>query len=585
MYHRKPKNVCKRLSNSKKILTFAGCMNKKLISAISAGLIVLCGCSGDQTEAPKPLPQPVNEFSLSKTSISADYEAGSAYVDVATDLPWAASSAADWVKLKPSSGVGKASVWISWLENAGFTNRDAAITFEAEVSGNNMTYELTINQGHKVEASHIVSTRAVLGNLAKAEEDSVELVFDRPTDLLYYESASELYQLTTKAEKIGDGTCWRLPLKIAGAGGEYGIRMAWKSAVDGIESRDTIYVPFCDKSYKLPQANGSIRYSALALDKKSLWVAVAGTDYFSTDSNVLMQLSLDDMKLLKTVKMPFAPRHICVNPYNGLLYVSGRKDYISVVDPASGKVVKKIQIETSPNAHPQYPTIYADEVAFTSDGFGIVRLVANGASILEWRYIDSANDDKITLSGYSWAEHQLEHLYVNYDRSRIYANMYPSTYTTIEWFNRQNPVPNKVKIDGKFQSDKFYAGGSLTELSMSPFANKAFICTAPSSECVVSLDAPVGYSEVLEIEARGSTCVWDGLVTDRDYVYHICNTSGLLVLYDMTRGEAIYGTRHEFSYANEAVKCHFLPTTNQLLVTANGGIYILDAAKLKAKSL
>ena len=121
-------------------------------------------------------------------------------------------------------------------------------------------------------------------------------------------------------------------------------------------------------------------------------------------------------------------------------------------------------------------------------------------------------------------------------------------------------------------------------LSMSPFANKAFICTAPGSECVVSLE-PVGYSEVLELEARGSKCVWDELVKDRDYVYQICRGNRLLVLYDMTRGEAIYGTRQEFDVTNGVVACHFLPATNQLLVTAFGGIYILDAAELKAKGL
>lgn len=559
-------------------------MNKDLISAIFAGLLVLCGCSSDQVETPKPKPQPINQFSLSKTSISAGYEVGSGYIDVVTDLPWVATTSANWIKLKPSSGTGNANVWISWLENNGFTDRNAAITFEAEVSGSSRKWELTVNQGHKVDASHIVSMRAVLGNLAKDEQDSVELVFDKPTELLYYNLVSELYQLTTKAEKIGDGICWRLPLGIAGTGGEYGIQMAWKSAVDGIESRDTIYVPFYQKCFKLPHADSGIKYSALSLDKKSVWLAVYDADG-GTDDNLLMQISLDDLKLLKTVKMPFAPSHICVNPYNGLLYVSGRKDYISVVDPAIGSVVKNIQIEVSPDAHPQYPTIYADEVAFTSDGFGIVRLVAaNGATLMEWRYIDSANNDKITLSGYSWSEHQLENLYTNYDYSRIYANLYPSTYTTIEWFNRQNPKPNEIKVDGKFQSDKYYAGGSLMALSMSPFANKAFICTAPGSECVVSLE-PVGYSEVLELEARGSKCVWDELVKDRDYVYQICWGNRLLVLYDMTRGEAIYGTRQEFDVTNGVVACHFLPATNQLLVTAFSGIYILDAAELKAKGL
>ena len=46
------------------------------------------------------------------------------------------------------------------------------------------------------------------------------------------------------------------------------------------------------------------------------------------------------------------------------------------------------------------------------------------------------------------------------------------------------------------------------DLRMSPFANKAFICTAPGSQCVVNLE-PLGYSEVTEEEARGAKCAWD----------------------------------------------------------------------------
>ena len=41
---------------------------------------------------------------------------------------------------------------------------------------------------------------------------------------------------------------------------------------------------------------------------------------------------------------------------------------------------------------------------------------------MEWRYIDSANDDKITLSGYDWTEYEFERLYVNYDGSERKAN-------------------------------------------------------------------------------------------------------------------------------------------------------------------
>ena len=88
-------------------------------------------------------------------------------------------------------------------------------------------------------------------------------------------------------------------------------------------------------------------------------------------------------------------------------------------------------------------------MAFTNDGFGILRLISDGSTGMEWRYIDSANDDKITLSGYDWAEYDFERLYVNYDGTRIYASMYPNLFSPLVWLNRQHrqllrPQPPKL---------------------------------------------------------------------------------------------------------------------------------------------
>lgn len=203
---------------------------------------------------------------------------------------------------------------------------------------------------------------------------------------------------------------------------------------------------------------------------------------------------------------------------------------------------------------------------------------------MEWRFIDSADDDKITLSNYDWAEHQFEHLYVNYDGTRIYASMYPNLYCPLEWVNRQHRTPVEVDVHPSFQSNKPTAGGNLMDLVMSPFANKAFICTAPGSECVVTLE-PLSYSEVLEEEARDSKCAWDWNVPERDYVYQVCSLDGCLELYDMTDGRGIFGTHHRFIGNYEAKNCYFLPAADALIVSCIDGVWVLDAAAMKAKKL
>ena len=550
-------------------------MKVRLFLYVFVGLLLFSGCSEEHFE--NHVTTRSHEFKLTKNSLTAEYTASFANIKMVTDeaITWTATCSADWLSVSPTSGTGGANICVTWQENTAAADREATVTFTTPQRGE---LTLTVNQGQK--PAELVSTRAIVGNLAKSEKDSVEFVFDRPVGALNVSSNSEFYAIANTSEKVDDdGYCWRLPLTVSKLGSDIQLAVAYKSASDWREHNKGVTIPFYQKKYTITQENEWITYTTLSLDKKSIWIAI---DNWDDEKKRLVQVSLDDMTEMKSVEMPYAACHLCMNPYNGLLYAMGNQDYFCVVDPVRGEIVKRIQIEeTSPYAHPQYPTNYASEVAFTKDGFGVLRLISQGSTALEWRFIDSADGDKITLSGYD-AEHEFEHLYVNYDCSRIYANMYPNLYCPMEWVNRQHQKPVEVNIHPSFQSDKYYAGGNLMDLQMSPFANKAFICTAPGSECVVSLE-PVSYSEVLEMEARDSKCAWDGNVSERDYIYQVCSLDGYLVLYDMTDGRDIFGTQHRFIGNYEAKNCYFLPATDQLVVSCIDGVWVFDAAAMKAK--
>lgn len=548
-------------------------MKVHYILFVLVGLFVYSGCSNEdfhQTIAP-------HEFSLKKNNITVSHAAGFENIHLNTDMAisWTTSSSADWLTVSPSSGTGDANICVTWEENTAASDREATVT----ISEGQKELTLTVKQGQK--PAEFVSARAIVGNVINGEKDTVELVFDRPVGAVKVSSNSELYYIDAQTEKVDDeGLRWRFPLKVSELGSDIQLSVAYWSASDWKEHKKGVTVPFYQRKYTITQENEWITYSTLSLDKKSIWI---GIDNWEPEQRRLIQVSLDGMKELKSVKMPYAATHLCMNPYNGLLYVMGNQDYFCVVDPAKGEIVKTVRIvETAPYAHPQYPTNYASEVAFTNDGFGILRLISLGSTGMEWRYIDSADDDKITLSGYDVFEYEFEHLYVNYDGSRIYASMYPNLYSPMAWVNRQHQQPVEVNIHPSFQSNKYYAGGNLMDLQMSPFANKAFICTAPGSECVVSLE-PLAYSEVLEKEARGSKCAWDELVSDCDYVYQVCSYDGGLELFDMTEGRGIFGTYHRFVGNNEAKNCYFLPATDELVVTSYDGVWVLDAAAMKSK--
>ena len=549
--------------------------NVRIVLYVFVGLLVFSGCSKEELFK---TPQAAHEFKLSKNSVKAGYTAGFENIHFDADLAitWTATCSADWLSVSPTSGTGGTNLCVAWQENTTDANREATVT----ISEGQKKLTLTVMQSQK--PAELVSFRAIVGNVIKGERDSVEFIFDRPLGALNVYSGSELYYIDEKAEKVDDkGLRWRIPLKVSKLGNDIKLSVAYKSASDWVELKKGVTVPFYQKKYLLDEEHSWLCYSTLSLDKQSIWIAI---DDWEPDKRRVVQVSLDDMTEIKSVKMPYAATHLCMNPYNGLLYVMGNQEYFCVVDPAKGEIVKTVQIEeTSPYAHPQYPTNYASEVAFTKDGFGILRLISDGSTSMEWRYIDSDADDKITLSGYD-TEHEFEHLYVNYDGSRIYASIYPSLYSPMEWINRQHQKPVEVNVHSSFQSNKYFAGGNLMDLQMSPFANKAFICTAPGSECVVSLE-PLAYSEVLEYEARDSKCAWDGLVSDRDYVYQVCSLDGCLELYDMTDGRGIFGTHHRFIGNYEVKNCYFLPSTDELVVTSYDGVWVLDAAAMKSKKL
>ena len=176
-------------------------------------------------------------------------------------------------------------------------------------------------------------------------------------------------------------------------------------------------------------------------------------------------------------------------------------NFLCVVDPVSGRIDETITFDPAPDAHPQHPTIYPYDLQFTNDGFGIVLLRARAASNLEWRYIDGANNNQLSLSGYRWYEKIFEELYRSYDGNKLWANKAPADYTTVYSVSRNEPIPKEYAIHGKFQSDEFYAGGRLVDMQFSPFGNKVFISAAPRSVCVVDLDTDT-YSVVIMGDAR-----------------------------------------------------------------------------------
>ena len=571
-------------------------MKKLSLFALLAGILLMTvSCSGSDDPQPGSVS---SEMILSPQVITNDYRGGKNIMQITTDESWKAQSPVDWLEVTPSEGTGTTKVTVSCQKNTTLRDRSAMIRFTAGLK----TKDLSFHQTHKADTARVVSSRVIIGNRAAGEHDSIEIVFNTPATLRTNWMTDENGEgISTQSVAKYDMDSCRYRLAIGTIGWNINCDLEIVSNTDKIVTKDRLNFTYYDHRNILVNAEEgeSVSYSVLSPDKKSIWVSVIG-DKWKKGRNRIVQLSADDLKEIKSVDMPWGPRYLSFNPYNGKLYVlpySGSPVIVSaaqlcVVDPDAGRIVKTVDIETSPLAHPQQPTDFPDEVEFTSDGLGVLRLRSSDDNACEWRWIDSADDDRITLSGYEWHEVNFDHIYHNFDYSRIYTTDRYTQYIDTRYVNRQHRTPVLLQIANKFNSDKYYAGGKVMDLQMSPRANKYFVCTAPGSQCVVSLD-PIGYSEVCEEEARGSKCAWDELVTDRDYVWQVCPLDanqlqyyGWLQLFDMTSGKPIFATIHSFNdvYHNPVIKCHHLPASDKLLVVGTKGVWMLDAKEMKRKA-
>lgn len=529
---------------------------KKIITITLMALmlsLLMCSCTDE------------NDISLSEALIEIDAGAGSTSINIKANCPWTASADVSWLKVTPAKGTGDAVLNCEWTSNPEPQQRTATIT----VQSGDIIKTVRVVQSFSAKPQ-MVSFRGVVGNLMKNEDSYIEITFDQPVTVesMYL----DMYSLTSGPEYSNDRKTIHYAFRTALLGADVAGAVRVRNDI-GVTNSFNVNIPLYQKKYPV---EGGLQYALLSEDKQSVWVT-------TLEPSRLMQLSLDDGHVMRNIDLSFVPRHICFNPYNKKIYVLPENanydygNYLCVVDPMSGRIEETITFDPAPDAHPQHPTIYPYDLQFTNDGFGIVLLRARLTTGHEWRYIDAANNNQLSLSGYRWDEKIFEHLYRSYDGNKLWANTYPGLYTTIYSVSRNEPIPKEYHIHGKFNSDEYYAGGRLMGMQFSPFSNKVFISAAPWSECVVDLDTDTYSKVIVLVEARDSEAAWDCTSSSRSLVYHI--TDEFFFLLDMDRGEPIF-----FSYyigPSQPCNVYHLPANDQLMLATWDGIYFYDASVLK----
>ena len=166
---------------------------------------------------------------------------------------------------------------------------------------------------------------------------------------------------------------------------------------DGSELRaEDVKIPFYDKLVIFDGVNAGLY---LYPDRNTLWMATIGPDK-------LRKIDTKSFEVLKEINLDFHPGPLALNPHNGMLYVIDNHlvtdetpevaKTIRVVDPNTGRVIKRITIEPDEeDIRHNYTSISPYKVVFAENGMGAV-LVSRDRI----RLIDSCDGDRVIKHQY-----------------------------------------------------------------------------------------------------------------------------------------------------------------------------------------
>lgn len=543
-------------------------MNSKCIWFLTCMLLMIA-CNHDEgtedwkTGRPQEQVPPI----ISKSNVSLDCHGDTFSINIACAANWTVKTDSNWVSADKTSGNGNATVKFTCSENLTINQRVAEIFITNEF--NNKSAKVTVSQtGRPRNKASLVSNRLILGNPITEEKNYYELTFDMPVTVKSISSPN--YYIGETPDYSEDRCTVRYELPVVTFGMESDGSVTFASD-EGVQTTAPLKFEFFDKHYKV---EGQVRGAIVSTDEQSVWLSMSFP-------SKLTEMSLVDGSILHEIDMPFVPGKISINPYNGLLYVmpyNKREDYgfansFCTVDPKKGTITATYTIEPSAKTHPQYPAIYPYEVEFTSDGFGILMLCSCGSTGLEWRYIDSANGNKITVTDYDWTTYWIEHVYQGCNQKSLYANRYCQIFSEMYQITRQQPVPQLHALDTGFKSSNYWAGGNMMNMVFHRSRNRLFVSTAPYCQCVVDLDND-SYSEVLNAESRGAMAAWDYTDPSRNLIYFAGGLDYVFLVLDMDKPD--YAYYQKCIWNDDICSINHLVKTNQVLITSLDGVYLLS---------
>ncbi|HRK55688.1 MAG TPA: BACON domain-containing protein [Cyclobacteriaceae bacterium] len=345
----------------------------------------------------------------SESKLFIDSMAGSKEFTITSNDNWEISCQEDWLSFSLAHGRGKQTITINWKANP--KNNIRIGSFDVVYSDGRS--QVTVEQ--EISPIQMVNYCGQLGNKTFGITDSIRVIFDRPVTVerIYSPWISCVpptieYSYTHNRHGVSfTYSCARL-------GGSYPFEV---DVVDdeGNKLSTAFDIGFYQKQVRI---DGFITSYFVEEENGLYWLS-------TTNPNSILALSMGDLSIVRKIDLDILPSRIRLNPFNGKMYILNfnRDSNIYVLDILNGQIVKTIPNLPFGDDHPQYPAIYPSDIDFLSDGYGVVVLKAEGATMFRWKIIDSANDDEMFLhpqnDGINGTRFNFTGLTSNFDKTKI----------------------------------------------------------------------------------------------------------------------------------------------------------------------
>ena len=405
-------------------------------------------------------------FNLSTSNINSLAETSDIIVNISTNVAWEIISKPNWVSVSHNNGNQNSSITISISENETTETRSGSILFNAT----GISKSLVISQAGGSQSNPVLSLVSYSGSDGpiKMNEEKYFL-FNQP--------------ITLNSITSGGATSFNIgPNDVEYFDNNHGIKFTqgpsdlartfnYTVSVTGDDGQNLTRIVALDFFTQRIEVPGAIKKAFLD-ENNVFWVLTVSNPSYILKYQKTEQGYVEELRFeigLDYSNASFVGGDFFINPYNDLIYIPDWEGEEIEVYSKTGSLIKIIPINPVDSDHPQYPRVSPYSIGFNNSGQGILCLAGKQISGLRWRFIDSANDDYLTVpnDSHPYFYEELQSFVLNNDSSKLYV--IEGRTSIIKVYNQDGT------FDEIFLDDAYPEGADAAILKQNKLNDKIYI--------------------------------------------------------------------------------------------------------------